>query len=137
MKRWPSTGGATSLRAKPSATPSGWEHDHNSPAATRDALAAAAVADADGLGADQVAVLAVSHADCEDLADRIRTLRQARGELTGPTLTGPGWGPDPRRYAAGDRILFHTSLTVDGARFVNGTTGTVAAIGDRGATRAA
>ena len=111
-----------------------WEHDHHSPAATRDALAAAAVSDADGLGADQVAVLAVSHADCEDLADRIRTIRQARGELAGPTLTGPGWGPNPRRYAAGDRILFHTSLTVEGDRFVNGTTGTVAAIGDTGAT---
>ena len=71
-----------------------WEHDHHTPAATRDALAAAAVSDADQLGAGQVAVLAVSHVDCEDLADRIRTVRQARGELTGPTLTGPGWGPN-------------------------------------------
>lgn len=111
----------------------GWEHDHHTPAATRDALAAAAVADADQYGADQVAVLAVSHADCEDLADRIRTIRTARGELAGPVLTGPGWGPNPRRYAAGDRILFHTSLTVDGRRYTNGSSGTIAAIHNHGA----
>ena len=91
------------------------------------------MADADQLGTDQVVVLAVSHADCEDVADRIRAVRTARGELTGPVLTGPGWGPTSRRYAAGDRILFHTSLTVDGRRYTNGTTGTIAAIHDRGA----
>ncbi len=111
----------------------GWEHDHDTPAATRDALAAAAVADADQHGVDQVAVLAVSHADCEDLADRIRTIRHARGELAGPVLTGPGWGPNPRRYAAGDRVLFHTSLLVDGRRFTNGSSGTIAAIHNSGA----
>ncbi|MGH9138952.1 MAG: MobF family relaxase [Acidimicrobiales bacterium] len=111
----------------------GWEHDHHSPAATRDALAAAAVADAELLGVDQVVVLAVSHADCEDLADRIRDLRRARGELTGPTLQGPGWGPAPRRYAAGDRILCHTSLLVDGQRFTNGSSGTITAIEGTGA----
>lgn len=101
--------------------------------ATREALAAAAVADADHLGADHVVVLAVAHADCEDVADRIRAIRTARGELGGPVLGGPGWGPGPRRYAAGDRILFHTSLTVDGRRLTNGSTGTIAAIHDRGA----
>lgn len=114
----------------------GWERQHQTPAATRDALAAAAVADADRLGADQVAVLAVSHADCEDLAHRIRGIRIARGELADPVLTGPGWGPNVRRYAAGDRILFHTSLVVDGRRFTNGTTGTIAAIRDSGAVAA-
>ncbi|MEO7573190.1 MAG: AAA family ATPase [Acidimicrobiales bacterium] len=111
----------------------GWEHVNESPAATRDALARAAVADADRLGDDQVVVLAVSHADCEDLADRIRAVRAARGELTGLSLTGPGWGANHRPYAAGDRVLFHTSLTVDGRRFTNGTTGTIAAIHDNGA----
>lgn len=111
----------------------GWEHDHDRSAQTRDALAAAAVTDADQLGANQVAVLAVSHADCEDLADRIRTTLKARGELAGPTLSGPGWGPNTRQYAAGDRVLFHTSLAVDGQRFPNGSTGTIAAITPVGA----
>jgi len=45
-----------------------------------------ATADADGLGAE-VAVLAVSHVDCEDLSDRMRAIRAARGELRGPTLS--------------------------------------------------
>ncbi len=111
----------------------GWEHDHHTPAATRDALAAAAVGDADQLGVEQVAVLAVSHADCEDLADRIRSLRAARGELSGPTMQGPGWGPAARYYAAGDRILCHTSLLVDAQRVTNGSTGTITAIDATGA----
>lgn len=111
----------------------GWEHQRQTPAATRDALAAAAVADADDLGAEEVVVLAVSHVDCEDLADRIRSVRIARGELSGPSLAGPGWGPNARRYAASDRILFHTSLMVDGRRFTNGSTGTITAINERAA----
>jgi conjugative relaxase-like TrwC/TraI family protein len=105
-------------------TEHGWEHEHATPAATRDALAAAAVVDADRHGAEQVAVLAVAHTDCEDLADRIRTLRTARGELRGPTRTGPGWGPDPRVYAAGDRILVHTNQLPD-RRVRNGATGII------------
>ncbi|MGH9137121.1 MAG: AAA family ATPase [Acidimicrobiales bacterium] len=117
-------------------TAQGWEHDQRTPAATRDAIATAAVADADSLGAYQVAVLAVSHAACEDLADRIRAIRAARGELGGPVLDGPGWGPTSRRYAAGDRVLFHTSLAVEGRRFANGTTGTIAAITPHGAVTA-
>ncbi len=111
----------------------GWEHDHGTPAATRDALAGAAVADADRLGAERVVVLAVSHTDCEDLADRVRAIRTARRELGGSALVGPGWGIPGRRYAAGDRILFHTSLAVDGHRYPNGTTGTIAAITPSGA----
>jgi conjugative relaxase-like TrwC/TraI family protein len=106
----------------------GWEHEHASPTDTRQALTAAAVADADRHGVEQVAVLAVSHADCEDLADRIRTLRAARGELRGPTLTGPGWGAAERTYAAGDRILIHTNqLRHDD--IANGSTGTVLSVG--------
>ena len=113
----------------------GWEHEHPTPLETRDALAHTAVADADRHGAEHVAVLAVSHADCEDLADRIRTIRAARGELRGPTLQGPGWGPAPRVYAAGDRILVHTNLGGGPDRRVfNGTTGTLCSVGTDGAT---
>ena len=104
----------------------GWEHQLETPQATRQALAAAAVADADVHGAKAVAVLAASHADCEDLADRIRDIRAARGELAGEFLAGPGWGPEPRRYAAGDRILLHTRFGAGDARLHNGTTATVA-----------
>jgi conjugative relaxase-like TrwC/TraI family protein len=110
----------------------GWEHQHDTPAAARAALAAAAVADADRYGTDQVAVLAVSHADCEDLADRIRAIRIARGELSGPSLEGPGWGPTVRRYAAGDRILLHTNLALGGQRYANGTTATVVTVNHAG-----
>lgn len=70
-------------------------------------------------------MLAASHADCEDLADRIRDLRAARGELAGEVLTGPGWGAEPRRYAAGDRVLLHSRFGAGAARLHNGTTATV------------
>ena len=107
-------------------TDHGWEHELPTPGDTRQALAVAAVKDADRYRAEHVAVLAVSHADCEDLADRIRAVRAARGELRGPTLTGPGWGPDPRVYAAGDRVLVHANLDhASGWRVHNGSTGTV------------
>ncbi len=112
----------------------GWEHEHDTVAEARDALAMAAVADVDRLGVEHVAVLAVSHADCEDLADRVRAIRMARGELRGPALSGPGWGLEPRTYAAGDRVLIHTNLkpaSRSGLR--NGTTGTVLAISSAGA----
>lgn len=112
----------------------GWDHEVGTAQETRHELAQAAVADADRDGIDQVAVLAVSHADCEDVADRIRTLRAHRGELRGPTLTGPGWGPDPRTYAAGDRILLHATID-PGAhpRIFNGATGTITSISTDGA----
>ncbi len=77
-------------------TERGWEHELASPTDTRQALAAAAVADSDRHGAEHVAVLAVSHVDCEDLTDGIRAIRAARGELRGPTLQGPGWNANPR-----------------------------------------
>ncbi len=105
----------------------GWEHEHGAPADTRRALADAAVADADRHGSARVAVLAVSHADCEDLADQIRLIRAARGELRGPALTGPGWGSEPRHYAAGDRVLLHANVD-PASRLFNGSTGTVAAV---------
>ncbi len=112
----------------------GWEHEHDTVGETREALAAAAVADADYHGVDHVAVLAVSHADCEDLADRIRTLRTARGELRGPTISGPGWGLQRRTYAAGDRILVHANLAPRSERGIhNGATGTVLSVSSGGA----
>jgi len=111
----------------------GWEHDLASSADTRHALAHAAVADGDRHGVEHVAVLAVSHADCEDLADRIRAIRVGRGELRGPTLQGPGWGPNSRTYAAGDRILVHVNLDVGPeGRVCNGSTGTVLGVTCRG-----
>ncbi len=111
-----------------------WEHEYDTVDETRDALAAAAVADADHHGLDHVAVLAVSHADCEDLADRIRTLRTARGELRGPTMSGPGWGLQPRIYAAGDRILVHANLAPRSERGIhNGATGIVLSVSSGGA----
>jgi hypothetical protein len=86
----------------------GWEHDHDTPDATRAAMAQAVVADGDRHGVFDVAALAVSHADCEDIADRVRALRHDRGELAGMTVTGPGWSRD-REYAAGDLLLVHTN----------------------------
>ncbi len=115
-------------------TAHGWDHQTDTAQETRQALAQAAVTDTDRHGVDQVAVLAVSHADCEDLTDRIRTIRAGRGELRGPTLTGPGWGPDLRTYAAGDRILLHA--TIDPGphpRLFNGATGTITSITAHGA----
>ncbi len=115
-------------------TAHGWDHQTDSAQETRQALAQAAVTDTDRHGVDQVAVLAVSHADCEDLTDRIRTIRAGRGELRGPTLTGPGWGPDLRTYAAGDRILLHATIDPGPRpRLFNGATGTITSITADGA----
>ncbi|HUP86737.1 MAG TPA: MobF family relaxase [Acidimicrobiales bacterium] len=115
-------------------TANGWEHDHGTPAATRQALAGALVGDADRLGADNVVALCVSHADAEDIADRVREIRRGRGELTGPFLTGPGWGSAERVYAAGDRVLVHATLRVGKRRLHNGTVLTVTGVTDTGLT---
>jgi hypothetical protein len=115
-------------------TEHGWEHETATPDATRQGLAEAAVADMAAHGAGRVAVLAVSHADCEDLADRIRGLLQVDAKLSGPVLEGPGWGVDPRRYQAGDRVLLHATLHSGVRRLHNGTTGTVAAVTPEGLT---
>ncbi len=105
----------------------GWEHDHTSPRAARDALADAAVADIAAYGTAQVAVLAVSHTDAEDLADRLRHRLLAAGAIGGPTLTGPGWATD-RTYQAGDRVLLHARCAPRDANLVNGTTATVVTV---------
>jgi ATP-dependent exoDNAse (exonuclease V) alpha subunit len=83
-------------------------------------------------GAQQVAVLAVSHVDCEDLADRIRTQLRANGQIRGPEVAGPAWGPDDRRYAAGDRILLHANTHIGDRRVTNGTTGRITQVTGRG-----
>jgi hypothetical protein len=111
-----------------------WEHETATPDATRQQLAEAAVGDMAIYGAGRVAVLAVSHADCEDLADRIRGLLVADGKLSGAVLEGPGWGIEPRHYQAGDRVLLHTTLHRGGRRLNNGTTGTVTAVTPNGLT---
>nr|MDQ3293726.1 relaxase domain-containing protein [Actinomycetota bacterium] len=109
-------------------TKHGWEHTLPTPATSRDALAAALAADIERHGRAEAVALAVSHADCEDLADRLRTHLRTTGALTGPELTGPGWSDRDRAYAAGDRILFHTTRVLDGARVHNGTTATITTV---------
>ncbi len=110
----------------------GWEHDLGSPHATREALADAAVADIATHGPAGVVALAISHADCEDLADRIRSRLRVAGHLCGPELTGSAWGNGERRYTAGDRILVHGTLRTNGQRLHNGSVLTVTAVGDDG-----
>ena len=113
-------------------TEHGWEHELATAAETRQALAETAVRDGERFGRDNVAVLAVSHADCEDLADRIRSALAGKGELRGPALCGPGWGPETREYSAGDRVLLHANLDTNG-RVFNGATGTILAVSAAGA----
>ena len=110
----------------------GWEHDLGSPHATREALADAVVADVVTHGPAGVVALAISHADCEDLADRSRSRLRAAGHLCGPELAGPAWGNGERRYAAGDRILVHGTLRTNGQRLHNGSVLTITAVGDDG-----
>ncbi len=110
----------------------GWEHDLGSPHATREALADAVVAGIAAHGPAEVVTLAVSHADCEDLADRIRTRLRAQGVIEGPELIGPAWRAGERHYAAGDRVLIHGTLRTDGQRLHNGTVLVVTAVDDAG-----
>lgn len=108
-------------------TEHGWEHEHSSPAQARDAMAEAVFDDIGRYGAEQVAVLVVSHTDAEDLADRLRARLAAAGKLTGPALLGPGWTAE-REYQAGDRVLLHARCGPAGSPLVNGTTATVTGV---------
>jgi conjugative relaxase-like TrwC/TraI family protein len=114
-------------------TEHGWEHDCGSPAASRDGLADAAVADMGSKGAGNVAVLCVSHVDAEDLADRIRCRLTVDGVIHEPGLEGPGWA-GPREFQAGDRILFHTRYAGRDSGIVNGTVATVDSVATTGLT---
>jgi conjugative relaxase-like TrwC/TraI family protein len=106
----------------------GWEHDLGSPHATREALADAVCADIARHGPAGAIALAVSHADCEDLADRIRARLHGVGQIRGPELAGPAWGNGERHYAAGDQVLVHGTLWTDGQRLHNGSVVTVTAV---------
>jgi conjugative relaxase-like TrwC/TraI family protein len=112
-------GGSQQLRSE-----QGWEHEHANPGETRRSMAAAICADINTYGAEAVAVLVVSHADAEDLADRIRARRAEAGLIGGPLMTGPGWATD-RDYQAGDRVLLHARCGPSGSQLVNGTSATV------------
>ncbi|MGI8984457.1 MAG: MobF family relaxase [Acidimicrobiales bacterium] len=112
-------------------TEAGWEHEEATPLATREAMAEAVTADVGTHGAANVVALAVSHADCEDIADRIRARLAGAGHIHGDALTGPGWGTGAQRsYARGDRVLLHTKPGPGGMH--NGSTGTVVAVEDDG-----
>ena len=98
-------------------------------------MAEAVCDDIDRYGAEQVAALVVSHADAEDLADRIRARLADTDALTGPAMTGPGWTGD-REYRARDRVLLHARCGPSGSRLVNGTTATVIRVGQTGSPSA-
>ena len=106
----------------------GWEHEHATPGATREAMADDVVASVSMYGAAEVAALAVS-GDAEDLADRIRARLVTGGVLSGPALTGPGWAGE-REYRAGDRVLLHARCGGTGSGLINGTTATVEHVDD-------
>jgi hypothetical protein len=106
----------------------GWEHHHPDRNQALTAMAAAVLADLDVHGPDRVAALAVSHADCEALADRLRADLADQDRIAGPALQGPGWA-GPRNYQAGDRILLHAHADLaDGSRLTNGSVATLAAV---------
>jgi conjugative relaxase-like TrwC/TraI family protein len=110
----------------------GLEHEAANPERARQAMADAVVDAVERLGARQVAALAVSHADCEDVADRIRRRLIERGLVGGEALSGPGW-VGRRTYQSGDRTLLHAHLDVsDGRRLPTGTPATVVAVGTDG-----
>jgi hypothetical protein len=112
----------------------GWEHHHPDRSQALAAMAAAVLADLEVYGPDRVAALAVTHADCEALADAIRNDLIAHGMIAGPALEGPGW-TGPRSYQAGDRLLLHAHLDLeDGRRLTNGTILTVSQVTPPGLT---
>ena len=118
--------GSQSLRAE-----NGWEHEHKSPAEAREAMAQAVCDDIGRYGAGQVVALVVSHADAEDIADRVRDRLASAGQLGGPVVTGPGWTGE-REYQAGDRVLLHARCGPSASSLVNGTAATVTRVDGEG-----
>ena len=78
----------------------------------------------------QVLVLAGSRRDVSDLNDRIRTRLTQQGRLGDRTLTVTDPQGEEREYRAGDQVLITRNDHQRGV--LNGTTGTVTDIGDRG-----
>jgi hypothetical protein len=109
----------------------GWEHEQATPWETREAMADAVCASVAAHGSQEVVALAVSHADAEDLADRIRLRLVAGAVLSGPVLVGPGWASD-REYRAGDRVLLHARCGPNRDNLINGTTATVERVDEPG-----
>jgi conjugative relaxase-like TrwC/TraI family protein len=110
----------------------GWEHSPGTAEQARRAMADAVAVAIDERGPQQVMALAATHAECEDVADRVRRALIVRGRIDGPVLEGPGWA-SPRAYQAGDRIVLHAHLRLDdGSRLTNGATATVTAAGPKG-----
>ncbi len=109
----------------------GWEHTAATPEDTRALMADAVTADTRVFGAESTIALVVSHAQAEDLTDRIRRRLTDAGTLAGTSITGPGWTTD-RTYQVGDRILLHTRHGDRHSPLVNGTVGTIEAVDNRG-----
>ncbi len=106
----------------------GWEHRHADRSQALEAMAAAVLGDLEVYGPARVAALAVTHADCEALADRVRADLVAQGVITGAALEGPGWA-GPRAYQAGDRLLLHAHVDLDdGRRLISGSVLTVTGV---------
>jgi hypothetical protein len=109
----------------------GLEHERGSASATKAAMAEVVVADIDRLGPQAVAALCATHADAEELADRIRAQLAERGVLNEPALEGPGW-TSTRAYAEGDRVLLHAPFGIGAERLHNNSTATVVRVGPDG-----
>jgi len=82
-------------------------------------------------GPQSTIALVVSHAQAEDLTDRIRRRLMVTGALSGTSITGPGWTTD-RRYQTGDRLLLHTRHGHRHSPLVNGTVGTIDTVDEQG-----
>jgi hypothetical protein len=109
-----------------------WEHSPGNADQARGAMAEAVAADIAQHGPEEVMALAVTHAECEEVADRIRQVLVDVGHIGGAVLEGPGWVA-PRAYQAGDRIVLHANLRLDdGSRLINGTTAVVTAVSPGG-----
>ena len=108
----------------------GWEHTAATPEDTRREMADAVTTDIVTQGPDTTIALVVSHAQAEDLTDRIRRRLNDSGAITGTSITGPGWTSD-RQYQTGDRMLLHTRFGDRHSPLVNGTVGTITAVDDR------
>jgi hypothetical protein len=109
----------------------GLEHEPGSASATKAAMADAVVADIHRLGPHAVVALCATHADAEELADRVRAQLAEQGALDGPVLQGPGWSSH-RAYAQGDRVLLHAPFGIGADRLHNNTTATVVGVGPDG-----